>query len=102
MTSLVRPAVIAATSVALLSGGIAGAAAPHLSAAAARHLPGTTCTAFPANNVWHAPVADLPVNRLSAQWVHNIGDNNLHPDFGPSYGAQSVPYGIPITYVGGS
>lgn len=24
---------------------------------------------------------------------------NLHPDFGPSYGAQSVPYGIPITVV---
>jgi len=22
----------------------------------------------------------------------------LHPDFGPSYGAQSVPYGIPISY----
>ena len=27
---------------------------------------------------------------------------SLHPDFGPSYGAQSVPYGIPITIVGDS
>jgi hypothetical protein len=29
-------------------------------------------------------------------------DVKLHPDFGPSFGAQSVPYGIPITVVAGS
>ena len=26
----------------------------------------------------------------------------LHPDFGPSFGAQPAPYGIPITVVTGS
>ncbi len=26
---------------------------------------------------------------------------SLHPDFGPSYGAQPVPYGIPVTVVDG-
>lgn len=30
---------------------------------------------------------------------HMSPTRKLHPDFGPSYGAQSVPYGIPITYV---
>lgn len=99
--TVIRRAVVAATSLALLSGGIAGAA-PHRTAASVRHLPGSSCTAFPANSVWHARIADLPVNRRSAAWVRNIGDNNLHPDFGPSYGAQPVPYGIPITYVGDS
>jgi hypothetical protein len=71
------------------------------SSAAAHDLPGTHCTAFPADNVWHAPVNLLPVNSRSAEWVKAIGrGDSLHPDFGPSYGAQPVPYGIPITYVG--
>ena len=26
---------------------------------------------------------------------------SLHPDFGPSYGEQPVPYGIPVTIVNG-
>jgi hypothetical protein len=100
VTSIRRP-VVAATLLALLSGGVA-AAAPDRNAATTRHLPGTTCTAFPANNVWHASIAHLPVDRRSGTWVQHIGANNLHPDFGPSYGEQPVPYGIPITYVGGS
>jgi hypothetical protein len=65
------------------------------------HLPGTNCTAFPADNVWNTPITKLPVNKRSKQWVGHIGrSDDLHPDFGPSYGAQPVPYGIPITYVG--
>ena len=65
-------------------------------------LPGTHCLAFPADNVWHASIRNLPVDKHSAQWVSAIGRHvDLHPDFGPSYGAQPVPYGIPITYVGG-
>ncbi len=45
----------------------------------------------------------VPVNKRSAEWVKNIGRSDLlHPDFGPSFGAQSVPYGIPITVVSGS
>ncbi|HVT65136.1 MAG TPA: hypothetical protein VHD81_08275 [Mycobacteriales bacterium] len=97
----IRRVVVTATSLAMLSAGVT-AAAPARQAAPGKHLSGTSCTAFPANNVWHAKVADLPVDRHSAQWVSNIGDYNVHPDFGPSYGAQPVPYGIPITYVDNS
>ena len=68
-------------------------------AGASAKLPGTSCSVFPANNVWHASIASLPVNSHSADWMRHIGATNLHPDFGPSYGDQPVPYGLPITYV---
>jgi hypothetical protein len=71
--------------------------------AAVRAIPGTTCTAFPANNVWHADIRKLPVNARSGQWMsHMSPTRKLHPDFGPSYGAQPVPYGIPVTVVAGT
>src|SRR3954452_8955879 len=70
---------------------------------AAHHLPGTTCTAFPSDNWWHADVSKLPVDSRSKTWMpHMASGSRLHPDFGPSYGAQPVPYGIPITYVSGT
>jgi hypothetical protein len=94
-----RLAAVVALAPLAVAGGVA-AAAPR--AASAHDLPGTKCTAFPADNVWHASVASLPVNRRSAQWVRSIGSDNLHPDFGPAFGEQPVPYGIPITYVSGS
>ncbi len=64
-------------------------------------LPGTHCQIFPTDNAWHADIASLPVDPHSAQWLAAMGASTrkLHPDFGPSYGAQSVPYGIPITVV---
>jgi hypothetical protein len=66
------------------------------------HVAGTKCDVFPADNVWNTPITKLPVNTHSAQWVKSIGRGvDLHPDFGPSYGAQPVPYGIPITVVSG-
>jgi hypothetical protein len=81
---------------------VSALAAPAL-AATSRNLPGTTCPAFPANNVWHADISKLPVHTRSAQWMsHMSPSRTLHPDFGPSYGAQPVPYGIPITYVAGT
>ena len=59
------------------------------------------CQVFPADNYWHTPVSRLPVNRHTRQWISHMSPASyLHPDFGPSYGAQSVPYGIPITVVG--
>jgi hypothetical protein len=77
-------------------------ASPAL-AATSKPLPGTSCPAFPANNVWHADVSKLPVYWRTSQWLsHMSPTSRLHPDFGPSYGAQPVPYGIPITYVYGS
>lgn len=69
-------------------------------AVAAKTLPGTSCTVFPADNYWHADISKLPVDRHSAQWLsHMSPDSHLHPDFGPSFGAQPVPYGIPYTVV---
>ena len=71
--------------------------------ATAHYLAGSTCTAFPADNYWHADISRLPVDSRSATWLSNMSPTrNLHPDFGPSYGAQPVPYGIPITYVDGT
>jgi hypothetical protein len=70
---------------------------------AGRTLPGTDCPVFPATSYWHADVSRLPVHPRSEQWLANMSaDRDLHPDFGPSYGAQPVPYGIPITVVTGS
>jgi hypothetical protein len=70
---------------------------------ATRSIPGTLCPAFPADSVWHADIRTLPVNARSGQWTsHMSPTRKLHPDFGPSYGAQPVPYGIPITVVAGT
>jgi hypothetical protein len=58
-------------------------------------LPGTSCPAFPADNVWNTPVTGLPVDSHSAQWLKHTdaGSASLHPDYGPGGGAS--PYGIP-------
>jgi hypothetical protein len=73
---------------------------PALGVGTSRNLPGSTCPAFPANNYWHADISALPLHPRSAQWLSNMSPTRkLHPDFGPSYGEQPVPYGIPITYV---
>ncbi len=72
-------------------------AAPAFSA---NLVPGTTCPVFPLDSWWHADVSGLPVHARSAQWMSRMSPTSkLHPDFGLSYGAQSVPYGIPITIV---
>ena len=64
------------------------------------YIPGTHCRAFPANNVWHADISGLPINPKSAQWISHMSPaRHLHADFGPSFGAQPVPYGLPITVV---
>jgi hypothetical protein len=68
--------------------------------AANRPVPGTNCPTFPANSWWHADISKLPVHARSAQWMsHMQPTRKLHPDFGPSYGEQPAPYGIPITVV---
>jgi hypothetical protein len=55
---------------------------------------------FAAGNYWHADVSQLSIDRHSRQWLSHMSPfSHLHPDFGPSYGAQSVPYGIPVTVV---
>jgi hypothetical protein len=83
------------TGVTVASGAVASGAG--------RTLPRTDCPVFPADNYWHADVSDLPVHPRSDEWLANMSpDRDLHPDFGPAYGAQPVPYGIPITVVRGS
>ena len=65
------------------------------------NIPGTSCPNFPADSWWHADVSGLPVHPRSRAWLANMSSGrNLHPDFGPSFGEQPVPYGIPITVVG--
>src|SRR3954462_12301039 len=68
-----------------------------------RPVPGTTCPTFPSNSWWHADISKLPVHPRSKQWLsHMSPTRKLHPDFGPSYGEQPIPYGIPITVVAGT
>jgi hypothetical protein len=85
-------AVTAGTAVTAAGTGTAPARAPRLAG----------CPVLPADSYWNTPVDGLPVHPRSAQWrKHMSPSSRLHPDFGPSYGAQPVPYGIPITVVGG-
>lgn len=84
----------------MAAGGGSAEAAPGTSAT----LPGTPCQVLPADNIWHADVSALTVAPRSAEWLSHMSASTrqLHPDFGPSYGGQPVPYGIPITRVGGT
>jgi hypothetical protein len=69
---------------------------PTPAQAAGPQFPGTTCPAFPADNVWNTPVTGLPVNSESATWLATMAASTtmLHPDFGPS-GKKKAPFGIP-------
>lgn len=59
----------------------------------------TPCTIFPKDNVWHASVAGLPVNRHSATYVRSIGSSKpLHPDFGSGL-IDGAPFGMAVTAV---
>ncbi|HYH28478.1 MAG TPA: hypothetical protein VEA19_06865, partial [Actinomycetota bacterium] len=77
----------------LTLGGV-GEATPHPDAPA--------CPIFPTNSVWHADIRGLPLHPRSNDWIASMGGpgRRLHPDFGPSDGAQ--PYGIPYEVVEGS
>jgi hypothetical protein len=61
-------------------------------------VPGTTCEVFPADNVWHMGVSNLPVHPKSRTWMRSAhaGATLLHPDFG------RAPYGLPYDVVDGS
>ncbi len=76
------------------------AAAERPEPASAKPVAGTRCSEFPADNWWHADVSRLPVHARSAAWLSHMSTSvDLHPDFGPSYGA-GPDYGIPVTVVG--
>ena len=83
----------------LLPGPATGGSEP---AEPASRDPVAGCRVFPAHNYWNTRVDDVPVHPRSDQWLRHMSlSSRLHPDFGPSYGELPVPYGIPITVVGG-
>jgi hypothetical protein len=99
MAASIASLVTRALPFAIMTGLLAGTALAQTS----RPIPGNSCPNFPANSWWHADVSQLPVHARNAQWMARMSPGvKLHPDFGPSYGAQPVPYGIPITVVAGS
>jgi hypothetical protein len=55
------------------------------------------CLSLASNNVLATPINRLPLSRYNSAWktATHASATKLHPDFGPSYGAQSVPYGMP-------
>jgi hypothetical protein len=64
--------------------------------ALAANPPGTSCSVFPAGNIWNTDVSSLPVHSQSAAWLASTGATTgrlLHPDFG------GPPYGIPFNVV---
>jgi hypothetical protein len=79
------------------AGGPEGSAAETERAAA----PVAGCPFLPVDNWWHADISDLPVHSRSPQWLRRMSPgDDLHPDFGPSYG-DGPNYGIPVTVVDG-
>jgi hypothetical protein len=80
-----------------------GVALMILAAGAARAQPKIgNCPVLPANNVWNAPVNQLPVAANSATLVGTIGANvTLHADFGSGL-YQGEPIGIPFITVPGT
>lgn len=105
MRPVLMSVAVAATTIVVVAAAGPAPAAPtsrqRQDSASAHVLPGTSCPVFPADNYWHARIDRLPVHPMSAQWLSTMhaSTTRLHPDFGPSFGAQAVPYGIPITVV---
>ncbi len=59
----------------------------------------SSCTAFPEDNFWNAPIDQLPVHIKSKMWIHAIGgQKHIHPEFG-SGKYKGEPIGIPINYI---
>jgi len=59
-------------------------------------VPGTSCSVFPSDNVWNAPIDDLPVNVKSAAWAASLPGKHLTLGFGPAGGKD---YGFPFAIV---
>lgn len=99
--ALAAPAPVGASAVA---GSAHVGSVATLAARTSAYLPGTRCRVFPASSWWHTDVSRLPRHPRSAQWMSHMqaSSRNLHPDFGPAYGEQPVPYGIPVTIVDGA
>ena len=87
------------SAVAVLAIGVAIVAQGPSHAVRAAAVPGTTCSVFPADNIWNTDISNLPVNASSATWLSSTGGSSgrlLHPDFG------GPPYGIPFNVASNS
>ena len=61
----------------------------------------SACTIFPSNNIWNAPVDNLPTDSNSALYIATIGaDKYVHADFGSGLW-DGGPIGIPFDLVSG-
>lgn len=99
LTTSAGPAARGSRLLAAHDGAAGRSAADALTAASAV----AGCPVYPTNNYWNTPITQLAVSSHSDAWMsHMSADSNLHPDFGPSYGQQPVPYGIPLTLVDGT
>jgi hypothetical protein len=85
----------AAGAMLVLGLALSAGAGPVQARATGTILPGTHCSAFPADDVWNTPISGLPVDKHSAAWLRTMssGSTELHPDYGPS--GTATPYGIP-------
>jgi hypothetical protein len=81
----------------LLYGGVSQQDAQ--STPALSRVPGTTCTVFPADNVWNTPIDHLPVNRRSAAWAASLPGKHLDIGFGPR---GQKEFGFPFQIVDNS
>ncbi len=71
----------------LTIGGVSGVAS------AGTPIPGASnCPMFPADNVWNTPIANLPVNPDSAQWLAAMDASTTNLNF-----VNGPTYGMPIT-----
>jgi hypothetical protein len=60
------------------------------------------CPVFPDDNVWNAPIDNLPVDPNSSLYISTIGETTgVHPDFGSGIWDEA-PIGIPYNVVPGS
>jgi hypothetical protein len=92
----------ALATVSALAAGLASVASSAAAPGPVGKGPIGGCKVFPDNNYWNADISKLPVHPKSRQWMKHMSPRvDLHPDFGPAYGEQPVPYGIPITIVRG-
>ncbi|HEY0163095.1 MAG TPA: hypothetical protein VGB69_10480 [Edaphobacter sp.] len=85
-------AVMAASKLAAVGGGVAGAAGTGTSGSGPR-IAG--CPVFPADNVWNTPIDKLQVDKHSDDYIQRMGPALvLHPNFG-----SEATNGIPITII---
>lgn len=77
---------------------------PAAPSAFASAPPAPDCPMLPADNALNTPIDAMPIHARSDAWKASMNSSGslLHPDFGPSFGDISIPYGMPYEVVGAS